>query len=129
MGRYKAYVLWGTVQDGERFLYRTEVRAQKEPIRPQIQTGEGVEVEVQVPDGVSLRGVSAYGLGVRRRVRMLDPTATEFRIPGLPPGRWTVQVLGSSATRPGARPESWSAEAEARPGDSVKLTLQPVDRR
>lgn len=127
------YVLWGTLRDDERFLYRAQVRVQGEPVRLHLQQGEGVEVQVQVQEGVLLRGVMAYGLGVRRRVKRLDPTATRFRIPGLPAGRWTVQALGTSTPRTprtprlGARPQSWVAETEAEPGDKVELTLQPVE--
>jgi hypothetical protein len=119
------YVLWGTVRGDERFLYLPSVRAQEEQLALDLQEGESIEVEVDVPDGVNVRSVRAYGTGVYRHAAFTIERHRKYRIPALPAGRWTVQVLGTQRT--GGKRRSWTAETVARPGETVHLTLEPEE--
>lgn len=82
-------------------------------------------------EDIRILGVGAGGQGVRARGHYY-PDQGMWRIPGLPPGRWTVSSSGGgdqcdSARVIDAQPPTHRATTEAETGDTVELTLEPVD--
>jgi hypothetical protein len=70
--------------------------------------------------------VTAWRLGVVRRAPRSDPSGV-LRIPGLPPGRWTVRAYAAEWVSDRRGAVHWIASEVVQAGDTVELTLERVD--
>ncbi len=120
------YVLWGRLRGlPGHYLHATGVRASEEPLEVRIEKGGSLSGHARCPDGVEPVRAFLLGPGV-----CMGGTSTfvegVFRIRGVPPGLWTLRVLGTStgSSIGDSWRDVWWAKCPASAGDEVEVTLE-----
>jgi len=135
----KPYTLYGRVriprmkfEDGDLFVYGRGVTVQEEPVELRIETGEAIIVRVRT-GGDDVRNLHVVAIGHGVRVSGLhDVAAGVWRFRGLPSGMWTVEARGACVQRgfrrvPRSPSPTHAGTVKARTGDTVELTLAPIE--